>query len=193
MATNDPDEPLLTITTQLSVLGIVLPTPDVAISTEALHVEMEPGEELTRIVEIANEGTADLHWSAAPEDDDLGWATSGTERGNRRPAGDGVDSRSPSTPVRSPAGELATDLVVTSDDPDEPTISILDAPAGDADPQNRPLPDRPRRLRAGVRGSCAGGVAADPEPRHGGARGDPAREPGSHGGGGAELARDPRG
>ncbi len=94
--------------------------PDIAVTAPPLEATLYPDQSSTLTFVIENLGTADLAWSVA---DGASWLSALPESGTLAP-GASVEVVVTFNSVGLTPGTYNTDLVITSDDPDEPTISL---------------------------------------------------------------------
>ncbi len=101
---------------------IVRADPDITLSPAALSAILRTGEAITRTLIIGNDGHDTLNWSLA-ESPAVAWLTEASSSGATAPAhNDTVAVRFNATGLSN--GVYSTTLRVTSDDPDEPVLTV---------------------------------------------------------------------
>jgi uncharacterized repeat protein (TIGR01451 family) len=115
---NDPGEPELNVFVALTVL----PRPDIMVNPTMLAVTIPQSTTVTRTLTISNVGEADLNWSLAVSPT-VSWLDAAPTSNTPPPPGsDEVTLTLDSTGL--PEGAYMTSLLVSSDDPDEPEVSV---------------------------------------------------------------------
>jgi uncharacterized repeat protein (TIGR01451 family) len=115
ISSNDPDEPSIVLPVNLTVLG-----PDISVAAPPLEATLFPDETSTLTMTISNNGAANLHWSmsgGAP------WLSEAPDAGII-PSGGSTEVVISFDSTGLTPGSFDTDLVITSDDPDEPEIRL---------------------------------------------------------------------
>ncbi|MBN1135195.1 MAG: PKD domain-containing protein, partial [Anaerolineae bacterium] len=96
--------------------------PDIAVSPLSLAAEQCPNSQTTQTLQICNNGTASLTWSLS-ENPDAPWLSEDPAAGTLPPAGCvNVDVTFDATGLAP--GDYTADLIVNSNDPDEPAIPL---------------------------------------------------------------------
>ncbi|KPJ48850.1 hypothetical protein AMJ40_06770 [candidate division TA06 bacterium DG_26] len=114
---NDPDEPTVNVPVQLAVRE-----PDIAVSPPSFSDTLCIGESIDRTLTISNTGGSALDWSLS-ESPSVGWLSESPTSGSILPASsDDVTVSFDATGLS--AGIYNTTLVITSNDPDEPTVNV---------------------------------------------------------------------
>lgn len=113
--TNDPREPMITVPVTLTVIA-----PDIEISPSSLEMTLATNETDTLAFSINNIGTDDLSWSLS---DLTGWLgedpTSGTTQ-----VGGSSEVVVTFDATGMALGENTTIITITSNDPDEPLVTL---------------------------------------------------------------------
>jgi uncharacterized repeat protein (TIGR01451 family) len=116
VSSNDPDQPVITLPTTLSVVE-----PDIMIpSQQSLDMVLLPNETGTLNFIIKNIGTADLEWSAT---DNAAWLGEQPNSGVLIPGGSS-DVLVTFNAGNLPRGNYSGHITVNSNDPDEPSIEL---------------------------------------------------------------------
>jgi len=123
ISSNDPDRPTLEI--PVACTGVHAPTPDIELDPPALDFgEVAVGSSVTRYVQVLNVGDGDLHIVQTAQTDSGAFTVETDPTGvTISPDGDvfvALITYAPTTAV----GDYGQ-LHIMSDDPDEPTVSLL--------------------------------------------------------------------
>ncbi len=115
ISSNDPDEPSIVLPVNLTVLG-----PDISITAPALEATLFPDETSNLTMTISNNGAANLYWSMS---DGAPWLSEVPDAGII-PSGGSTEVLITFDSTGLTPGSFDTDLVITSNDPDEPEIIL---------------------------------------------------------------------
>ena len=117
---DDPDEPVVTVDVELTVVAV--PIPDIEVTAPALEMTLLPDETGTLTFTIGNVGTANLVWSLA-ENLEVAWLDEAPVSGTTLPEGL-TEVTVTFDAAGLAAGDYTTTIVITSNDPDEASITL---------------------------------------------------------------------
>ena len=117
---NDPDEADLPLDATLTVEAV--PVPDIEVTAPPLEMTLQPDQTASITMTIGNIGNADLIWNIT-EDVEAEWFTEEPFAGTTPPNGSTEVDLTFDSAGLTP-GVYQTDLVISSNDPDEASISI---------------------------------------------------------------------
>ena len=115
VSSNDPDQPEIILPAVLTIVE-----PDIEVTAPALEMILWPDQSGSINITIANIGTADLDWSIT---DGASWLSENPASGLLSP-GDSIQVEIIFNATGLPPGIYQTDLVISSNDPDQPSITL---------------------------------------------------------------------